>query len=259
MRTVTIKDKTLKLYDSIDEMPIINFQKYNKCVLIDTGLGSDIDSVDSHIVNIAKYINKGDKVNAIQELQNMRQNMHMIVSKVSPKYMAFAALIHSINGVEQKDLSDSHLQEIIEELQEVPHGLIIDLLEWLKKKLSIELETYFPSEFESAKEKEVYNKLKEKTILQLQEIAEETDNSQKIAEISDFLFSLHKPKVFIGKESVEIKYDKQFESACMLISQKTNMDAKKMTTLQFYNAIDNIYRQSEAERKALKGNKPKRS
>lgn len=259
MRTITVKDKTIKLYDSIDEMPIINFQKYNKCILIDVGLGSDIDSIDAHIVNVAKYINKGDKVNAIQELQNMRQNMHMIVSKVSPKYMAFAALIHSINGVEQKDLSDSHLQEIIDELQEVPHGFITDLLSVLKKKLSAELETYFPSEFESAKEKEVYNKLKERTIFQLQEISENVDNSQKIAELNDFLFSLHKPKIFTGKDSVEIKYDKQFESACMLISQKTNMDAKKMTTLQFYNTIDNIYKQVEAERKALRGNKPKRT
>lgn len=259
MKTVTIKDKTIKLYDSIDEMPIVNFQKYNKCILIDTGLGSDVDSVDAHIVNIAKYVNKGDKANAIQELQNMRQNMHMIVSKVSPKYMAFAALIYSIDGIEQKDLSDSRLQEIIEELQEVPHGFIIDLLSWLKKKLSAELETYFPSEFESAKEKEAYSKLKERIILQLQEIAEETDNSQKIAELNEFLFSLHKPKVFTGKESIEIKYDKQFENACMLISQKTSMDAKKMTTLQFYNTIDNIYKQSEAERKALKSNKPKKS
>ena len=90
MKTVFIKDKKIKLYDSIDEMPIVNFQKYNKCVLIDSGLGSDVDSIDSHIVNIAKYINKGDKKNAMQELQNMRQNMHMVVSNVSPKNLAFA-------------------------------------------------------------------------------------------------------------------------------------------------------------------------
>ena len=65
MKTVFIKDKKIKLYDSIDEMPIVNFQKYNKCILIDSGLGSDVDSIDSHIVNIAKYINKGDKKNDI--------------------------------------------------------------------------------------------------------------------------------------------------------------------------------------------------
>lgn len=64
------------------------------------------------------------------------------------------------------------------------------------------------------------------------------------------------PKSYIGSESIEIRYDKQFESTCLLISQKTNMDAKKMTVLQFYNAVDNIKQQLEAESKSIK--KPKR-
>lgn len=66
------------------------------------------------------------------------------------------------------------------------------------------------------------------------------------------MLNMHSPKAFIGSESVEIKYDKQFESTCLLISQKTNMDAKKMTVLQFYNAVDNIKAQAEAESKSLK-------
>lgn len=258
MKTVIIKNKKIKLYDSIDEMPIVNFQKYNKCVLIDSGLGSDVDSVDSHIVNIAKYINKGDKKNAMQELQNMRQNMHMIVSNVSPKNLAFAALIHSIDDKEQKDLSDAHLKEIIDDLGEMPYSLFIDLLTGLKKKLSTELELYFPSEFDSAKEKEAYTKLKMRTLLQLQELIEDENHAEEIAELDEFLFSLHKPKNFNGKESEEIKYDKQFESACMIISQKTGMNAKQMTVLEFYNTLTNIQKQTEAEKKAYKKNNPKR-
>ena len=80
MKTITVKGKVIKLYDSIDEMPITNFQKYNKYILLDAGLGSDVDSVDQHIVNIAKLINT-DKKKAMQELQNMRQNMHLICKK----------------------------------------------------------------------------------------------------------------------------------------------------------------------------------
>lgn len=258
MKTVVIKNKIIKLYDSIDEMPIVNFQKYNKCLLIDSGLGSDADSIDKHIVNIAKYINKEDKKNAIQELQNMRQNMYMIVNNVSPKNLAFAALIHSIDGKEQKDLSDEHLQELVDELGEMPYNIFIDLLSKLKKKLSSELETYFPYEFDSAKEKEAYASLKARTLLQLQELIEDKDNAEQIAEIEEFLFSMHKPKIFTGKDSEEIKYDKQFESACMIISQKAGMDAKKMTVLEFYNTLINIQKQIENEKKAY-SNKSKRS
>lgn len=250
MKTVVIKGHKIKMYDSIDELPIVNFQKYNKCVLIDSGLGSDIDSVDTHIVNIAKYINSDDKKQAIAELQNLRQNLHMIVSNVSPKNLAFAALIHSIDDEEQKDLSDSHLQEIIDNLNDVPHSFLTDILVRLKKKLSSELETYFPSEFDSAKEKEAYSKLKMRIILQMQEIAEDTDKASELAEIDKFLFSLHKPKNFSGRDSEEVRYDKQFESACMVISQKTGMNAKKMTVLEFYNTLINLQKQAEAERKA---------
>lgn len=252
MKTVFIKGKKIQLYDSIDEMPIVNFQKYNKCVLIDSGLGSDIDSIDNHIVDIAKYVKNGDTKNALQELQNMRQTMHMIVSGVSPKNLAFAALIYSIDGVEQKNLSDEHLQEIINELNELPFGLFIDLVEKLKKKLSTELELYFPSEFDSAKEKEAYSKLKSRTLLQLKELIDDNDYAKNIAEIDKFLFSLHRPKSFIGKDSDEIRYDKQFESACMMISQKTGLNAKQMTMLEFYNTLVNIQKQVEIEKKAYK-------
>ena len=68
---------------------------------------------------------------------------------------------------------------------------------------------------------------------------------------------MHTPKAFTGTGSVEIKYDKQFESTCVLIAQKTSMDARKMTVLQFYNAIDNIKAQAEAESKSVKRYKRK--
>ena len=239
------------LYDSIDEMPIVNFQKYNKYILLDAGLGSDIDSVDEHIVNLARLI-KSDVAKASQELQNLRQNMHMIVSEISPKYLAFASLIHSINGKPLDNLSDDYLKQILNDINEIKHSVIVDFLIWVKKKLAAELEIYFPSEFGGAKEKEVYDKLKQRTIFVLQGIAEDTDTSDKVAEIDSYLFSLHTPRTFIGSNSVEIKHDKQFETTCMLISQKTGMNAKRMTVLEFYNTLSNIEKQVEAESKAYK-------
>ena len=134
----------------------------------------------------------------------------------------------------------------------MPFGLFIDLVEKLKKKLSTELELYFPSEFDSAKEKEAYSKLKSRTLLQLKELIDDNDYAKNIAEIDKFLFSLHRPKSFIGKDSDEIRYDKQFESACMMISQKTGLNAKQMTVLEFYNTLVNIQKQAELEKKAYK-------
>lgn len=251
MKTIIINNKKVKLYDSIDEMPIVNFQKYNKYVIIDAGLGSDIESVDSHIVNLAKLI-KTDMNKAQQELQNMRQNLHMIVSKISPNYLAFAALIHSIDDKEITDLSDSNLTAILDELKQVKHSVVTDFLVWLKKKLQSELMLYFPAEFESAKEKDVYQKLKQKAVYMLQGIAEDIDNSKKVAEIDSYLFGLYKPKSFFGKSSVEITYDKQFETSCALISKETGMDAKNMTVLQYYNTFELIKKEAEMKAKSYK-------
>ena len=255
MKKLLINNKIVTVYDSIDEMPIINFQKYNKYLLIDAGIGSDVDSIDEHIVHIGKYIKSGDKAKAMQELQNMRQNMYMINSEISPKYLAFAALIHSIDGKKLTDLSDSNLKRVLEDLQHVKHSSLIEWLMKLKKKVMTELELYFPEDFISAADKTTYDKLVQRVSLILDSIIRDNDNTEAVAEIDDYLFSLYKPKSFIGTESVEISLDKNFESMCLLISQKVNADASKMTVLQFYNAISVIRKQLEAEEKSVKRNK----
>lgn len=255
MKNLTVNKKTVRVYDSIDEMPIINFQKYNKYLLIDSGIGSDVDDIDAHIARIAKFIKSNNAKKALQELQNMRQSMYMVNSEISPKYLAFAALIHSIDGEEVNDLSDDGLKNVLAKLKEIKHSKIIDFLVWLKKKVTTELEMYFPGDFVNPKEKDAYDKLKQRTLFVLDSMINGTDNSEQIETIDIVMLNMHSPKSYIGSESVEIKYDKQFESTCLLIAQKTSMDAKKMTVLQFYNAVDNIKQQLEAESKSVKRHK----
>lgn len=257
MKNLIVNKKVVRVYDSIDEMPIVNFQKYNKYLLIDSGIGSDTDDIDAHITRVAKFIKSNNVKKALQELQNMRQNMYMVNNEISPRYLAFAALIHSIDGEEVNDLSDDGLKNILARLKEIKHSKIIDFLTWLKKKVTTELEMYFPGDFVNPKEKDAYDKLKQRTLLVLDSVINDTDNSEQIETIDMVMLNMHSPKSYIGSESVEIKYDKQFESTCLLIAQKTSMDAKKMTVLQFYNAVDNIKQQLEAESKSVKRHKRK--
>lgn len=251
MKTLLIRNKVLKVYDSIDEMPIINFQKYNKYLLIDSGIGSDIDDVDNHLVKLAKLI-KTDTKKASQELLNLRQNLHMIVSGISPKYLAFAALIHSIDGKVITDLSDDNLKAILKDLRDVKHSKLIDFIARFKKKITDELETCFPNFFNNPREKEAYDRLKRRTLLVLEGIAYEKDNAEEIEQIDTYLFNLYRPQSFTGTSSVEIKHDKQFESSCTIIAQKTSLDAKKMTVFEFYSNLDTIRQQIENEQKQLK-------
>lgn len=248
MRRLFVNGRVLKVYDSIDELPIVNFQKYNKYLLIDAGIGSDIDSIDAHMAKIAKLV-RVDTKKALQELQNMRQNMYMITSEISPKYLAFASLIYSIDGKVVTDLSDENLKSILDELRMVKHSWLIDFVAGFKKKVETELDLYFPEDFNDVRQREAYDKVKRRTQLVLDEIINETDRSQSIEEIDLYLINMHKPSLFYGPDSVEIRYDKQFGNACLLIAERVGLDAKKMTTLEFYNALGTIKKQIDNEQK----------
>lgn len=249
MKTIELNGKTLQLYDSIDELPIINFQKYNKYILLDSGIGSDVNSIDTHIINLAKLI-KTDLKKASKELQNMRLNMHMVVSEISPSNMAFTALIHSIDGEPLTDLSEDNLKRVLETLNRGKRSKIVDFLAKFKKKLDTELLMYFPKLFDDAHSKNIHDKYMVRANLQIDQMLNGTDHTESIKEIETYLLGLYKPKAFEGKESVEIRFDKQFETSCMLISQKANRDAKKMTVLEYYTVLENIQKQLEAEAKA---------
>lgn len=49
MKNVQIKGMNVELYDSIDDLPIMRFHKYNKMLLVDAGVGSDLSDFDRHI------------------------------------------------------------------------------------------------------------------------------------------------------------------------------------------------------------------
>lgn len=253
MITTVINGFVLKLYDSIEDMPIENFQKYNKYLLIDAGIGSDVNDIDAHIAKIAKYINADNKKEALQELINTRKNLYMVNSNISPKHLAFAALIHSINGNKVTDLSDDNLKKVLSDIREIKRSTIADFLYRLKKKVQAELETYFPNSFSaSAKDREAYDKVKRRTILELESIINSIDNSDNIKAIDAELFMLYHPKSFDGSGSVEVQYDKSYQNALLLISKELNLDTKNMSTLQFYNALELIKKQYDERSKSLK-------
>lgn len=135
MRTINTGKHIIKVYDSVDELPITNYQRYNKFLLIDAGIGSSVDDFDSHIIKLAKLIGNNDREKAVLELQNMRQNLYLINTNLSPKHMAFAALVYEIDGKKVEIISDDDCKDILETIKEAPHSLLVKMLNSIKKKL----------------------------------------------------------------------------------------------------------------------------
>ena len=237
MREEKIGKHKVKIYDSIDELPIARFHKYNKYLLIDSGIGSDLEDRDGHLNKAMRYAKTNPEL-CVKELQNLRQMLYLVSSSLNTEHLAFAVLVTSIDDEPMNDLSDTGLKRVLEILNEVPKHWIDRLIELVKKKIDEELRLYYPSLFDDAGTKELYDKLKERVILVLDSIIEEEDKKEDINRIDDFLLTLSKPKTFYGKDSAEIQYDKQFENMNLILSQQLSVNPNSMTVLQYYNAFE---------------------
>ena len=261
MVTTKIGKHTVEMYDTIDELPIVRFHKYQKLLLIDSGVGSDIAAFDQRTEKMRRYLMDGKTEKAQQELENLRQSVFMIQNEISPKNRAFAVLVAKIDGRECNDLTDDALLRITAELNDVPEKELTAQLEAVKKKIDGELRTYFPALFADSTVKEYYDLLKKRTLGVLQNIIDGVDNpdaTPEIEKLTTALITYSNPKCFSGPESAEIQFDRQFENICLVLSEQLHVKPKEYTVLEFYNAFDFVQeRARQAEKAQKRANKPR--
>lgn len=253
MRTVQLKGKEVELYDAIEDLPILRFHKYNKMLLVDAGIGSDLADFDKHIEKAIRYAHSRTPQLAAVELENLRQNVYFIQTGVSPRNLAFAVLVKSIDGKPCNDLSDDGLQKIVDMFADVPQSEMVAHLEAAKKKIDEELKLYFPRLFDDAEVKEYYDILKRRTLAVLRVVIAGEATTKEAKEIDDItaeLITYFNPQEFAGSDGVEVRYDKQFESMCLVLSQNLHVDPKKYTVLEYYNAFEYIKEQARKAQKS---------
>lgn len=246
----------MEMYDTIDELPMARFHKYQKCLLIDSGIGSTIEDFDRRIEKARRFCMLNDSANAQKELENMRQCVYMIENGLSPKHLSFACLIFAIDGKQINDISDDALQKIIETFADVPNKDLTEQLDSVKKKIDRELILYFPNIFGDSTVKEYYDIIRKRTLLVLNNIVKgiaAPDKTDEVEKITTEIITYSHPKSFTGKDNEEIAFDRQYENLCIMLSSQLSVDAKKFSVLEFYNAFEFLKeRNKEAERAANK-------
>ena len=228
MKEVELNGHSVKIYDSIDDLPIVRFHRYNRMLLVDAGIGSDIADFDSHIERVVAYIRKGDNQNAAKELDNLRQNVFMIMSGQSVRDLSFACLVAEVDGKPQDDLSPEGLTKVLELLGGTPRKELAEVFQSAKKKIDDELGLYFPNLFDDVTTREYYDIMKRMAVVNLQRVAD-GDSEEKQNEVNslrDRLLLFQKPKVFTGHDGLEVRHDKEFETMCLMITKETGVEAK---------------------------------
>lgn len=254
MKEFKIGKHKVKVYDSIEELPVVRHHKFSKLMLIDAQVGSTLTDFDAHVERVIRYMRSDKRDLAEKELMVLRQNIYFIQTEISPRHLAYAALVHTIDGKVNNDLSDEALKAITDKLADVPEKELDSIIHESKKKLEQELQVYFPSLFDSSEVKEYYGKLKRRIVLMAKSIEEglTPEEEQELDKLTTDVLLFTDPGTFSGPDSLEVQQDKQFENSCLLISQATGADAKKFTTMQYYNALLYLREQNKKAKKPRK-------
>lgn len=255
MKEISMGGVKVEMYDGIDELPMSRFHKYNKMLLVDAGIGSDMADFDRHITKAAQYIGKGDRENAVKELENLRQLVNAVQQGLSPRHMAFAALVKSIGGEPCGDISDDGIRRTAERLATLTAGETATALGAAKKKIDTELRLYFPRLFDDAASKEYHSVLKRRTAEVLKAARGEDGAAANAERLATELLLFFDPVTFSGSGSMEIRHDKQFEEMCLLLSRELHIDPKGMTVMEYYCAFEKLQEEARKARRRAAGMK----
>jgi hypothetical protein len=252
MRQVRLGRHAVSLYTSIDELPMERFHRYNKMLLIDAGIGSDMTAFDAHIEKVVRYMRNGDTDDAVKEMENMRQNVYVIQTEQSPVNLSFAVLVKEVDGKACDDLSDEGLERVRAMLADVTRKEMTTEFSEVKKKIEGELVEYFPSLFTNVEEKEYYDNMKRLAMEKLGQITSGASEAgaRRITELEDRLVLAVKPKTFTGKDAFGVQHDKAYMKMCLMISSNLNVDASRMTVLEYYTAGEYLNEMMKERRKA---------
>ena len=214
-------------YDSVEDLPVVQFHRYSKFLLVEGGIGDNINDIDRHISRILQFI-RTDIKKATQEILNLRQCLYVVATEQDIHNKATLCLIKSVDGQDWTDFSDNGLDR----LYEVVNGASLKELDEIAAKVRDAIDA----------------------MLQITAIVKEEDNSDKVEEVTQKILSMQNPKGFMGADSEEVRFDKQFEDMCLLMAKEFGGGIKKFTTMEFYTAFERLTRQYN-EAKKLRNNR----
>lgn len=126
----------IHIYSDENEMPIGRYNKYQKMLLIEAGVGSTIEAIDGHYTKQISYITTGNTTDAIKEAENTRHSLLSVMSGISYSSLAFACMTAKIDALPCEDITDDGLERTVTLLQntDLTQGEVLEAIEDLKKK-----------------------------------------------------------------------------------------------------------------------------
>jgi len=229
------RSTTVLIHDDIDQLSIDQFNRINKYWMLHDNLGSSFADIDStHIAKILMVADNKEKV--CKEVDNLRILVYNIIHEVNPSQMAFACLVHSIDGKEITDYSEEGIKKILKTLNDsgLKIGDLKKKMQEVREKIYGDLEMFFPDIFHNVLSTAFWSKMREKAMKQCDNILSGIEEDLSAAD--RYFSTLIMPKSFSeGKE--ELIYDKNFEKNCIMLTSLSNQPVKMMSTKEYFALI----------------------
>lgn len=243
----TVGGHKLVFYDSVEDLPIVQFHRYSKFLLVESGIGDNINDIDKHITKIINFF--GDRKKMQQELMNLRQCLYIIATEQDIHNKATLCLVRSVDGKDWTDFSDSGLDQLYKLVNGASVRELDSVAAKVRDAIDENLIQYFPKVFEDSLQKNYVDLLRKRALLQIASIVKEEDNSAEIEQVNKGIYRMQVPKGFMGQDSEEVRFDKQFEDMCLLMAKEFGGGIKRYTTMEFYTAFERLTKQYNEAKK----------
>ena len=127
----------VEFFESIDSLPFNRFNSFNKFIMLDAELGSDVIAFDTKISKIFQFLGKEMTKEATGELYNLWNTYHNVMTENNVRGLAFACLIRKIDGEKVDDYSIDNLRTILDKLSSwgLKIGHVRETTDTIKKNL----------------------------------------------------------------------------------------------------------------------------
>ncbi|GAB4042588.1 hypothetical protein [Spirosoma litoris] len=142
MHTLTLPRGVIELHDSPRKLPESRRVEFDYYSLIESGIGSSIQDIDRHFEPLMLILGSDDLQAQTNAVNNIRYLFFGLLHKqISPKSLAFAALVETVNGKRWDDYTEEGLQGLVLKLSQMglTQEIIDEVLPELRKVEAIPL------------------------------------------------------------------------------------------------------------------------
>jgi hypothetical protein len=236
------KKHEIEIYDSIQNLPILRFQKFNKYQMIASDIGCDFSDYEQRTKKALAFLQKNMVPEAMQELSNRRQLVFNAFNESNPNSRSFAVLVKRIDKQKFVEYAPNDLDLIMQKLNDIGfdyESMFGQLIE-VKKKIELELQVYYKNFFPKNSNDEILALRVKRMNLLCDEIITETEVEKPLFEVEKEILENDKPNKWDvwADNNMERILEVDFQKFALNVTELSGLKLKETSTFTFYASVE---------------------